>query len=94
MAFGAGMTRPSKIAGADPVHTREALLARVEGLIIAKCVITTSGTLQNCRIIKGLPHMDQAVLSALAGRRYTPVMFEGRAVSVDYVFNIRLVLPD
>ena len=92
--FGEGMTRPTKISGGDPVYTREALVARVEGQIIVKCVITVSGTLQNCQIIKGLPHMDQVTLAAISARRYTPVMHQGRPVAVDYVFNIRLVLPD
>lgn len=94
LKFGEGMTRPTKISGGDPVYTREALVARVEGQIIVKCVITVSGTLQNCQIIKGLPHMDQVTLAAISARRYTPVMHQGRPVAVDYVFNIRLVLPD
>ena len=93
LPFGAGMNRPTMISGRDPTYTRDALAARVEGLMIVKCVITTSGSLQNCRVIKSLPFMDQAVLEALAGRRYTPVMYQGRAVSVEYVFNIKLVLP-
>jgi protein TonB len=93
LKFGEGMTRPTKISGGDPVYTREALVARVEGLIIVKCVITVSGALQNCQIIKGLPHMDQVTLAAISARRYTPVMLQGHPVAVDYVFTIRLVLP-
>jgi protein TonB len=92
--FGEGMTRPTKLSGGDPVYTREALVARVEGVMIVKCVITVAGTLQGCRIIKGLPHMDKATLAALSARRYTPVMLEGRPVAVEYVFTIRLVMPD
>jgi protein TonB len=62
--------------------------------MIVKCVITTEGKLENCRIIKPLPHMEQAVLDSLYSRRYTPVTFQGRPVSVDYVFNIRLKIPN
>jgi protein TonB len=91
--FGAGMTRPSRIAGRDPQYTREALAARVEGLAIVKCVIKVDGTLTRCRLIKSLPHMDKEILAAVSTQRFTPVMFQGRPVSVDYVFNIRLKLP-
>jgi len=87
------MNRPSKIAGRDPTYSREALAARVEGLAIVKCVIKTDGSLENCRMIKSLPHMEKEILAALATHRYTPVTFQGRAVSVDYVFNIRLKMP-
>jgi periplasmic protein TonB len=91
--FGAGMTRPEKMAGPFPEYTREALEARVQGLMIVKCVITTEGKIERCRIIKPLPHMEQAVLDALYAQRYKPVTFQGRAVQVDYTFNIRLSLP-
>jgi periplasmic protein TonB len=93
MAFGEGMTRPERVSGADPVYTREALEAHVQGLMIVKCVISTDGTLHNCRIIKPLPHMERAVLDALSTRRYKPVTFQGRPITCDYVFNIKLVMP-
>jgi len=91
--FGAGMNRPSIVSGADPIYTKEALAARVEGLMIVRCTITVTGSITNCRAIKSLPHMEQQVISALQARKYTPVQFQGRAVAVDYVFNIKLVLP-
>jgi protein TonB len=91
--FGAGMNRPSMVGGRDPIYTKEALAARVEGLMIVRCTINITGAITNCRVIKELPHMKQAVLDALYSRRYTPVLFNGQPVNVDYVFNIKLVLP-
>jgi protein TonB len=88
------MTRPVQVEGRDPVYTREALEARIQGLMIVKCVITIEGRLENCRIIKPLPHMEKAVLDALSTRRYKPVTYQGRPVAVDYVFNIKLVMPN
>jgi protein TonB len=61
--------------------------------MIVKCVITTEGKLERCRVIKPLPHMEQAVLDALYASRYKPVTFQGRPVTVDFVFNLRLQLP-
>jgi periplasmic protein TonB len=91
--FGAGMTRPQKISGKDPVYTREALAAKIEGLMIVRCVITVEGKLEGCKVIKPLPYMEKAVLEALATHQYTPVTFQGKPVSVNYVFNIKLVIP-
>jgi periplasmic protein TonB len=92
LPFGAGMVRPTRIGGRDPVYTREAREAHVEGLAIAKCVLQSSGELTGCRLVKGLPFMDRAILDALATYRFTPVLFQGRPVSVEYVINVRLKL--
>jgi len=81
------------LAGHDPVYTREAREARVEGTAVAKCTITAQGSVTSCRVIKSLPFMEKSVLDALYSRRYTPVLWEGKPVAVSYVFNIRVVRP-
>ncbi|RKH21412.1 energy transducer TonB [Corallococcus praedator] len=93
LPFGSGMSRPEMLGGAQFGYTREAQLAGVEGTVSVKCVITAEGQVRNCRIIKGLPHMDDAVLSALYSRQYRPMTFQGRPVNVSYTFNINLKLP-
>ncbi len=92
-SFTIDMMRPKLVSGHDPVYTREALLARVQGTMIAKCTITTSGALEDCRILKALPHMEQAFMESLKTRRYTPIIYQGRATAVEYVINVQLVLP-
>lgn len=91
--FQGGMTPPKMLSGSQFSYTREAALAGVEGMIIAKCVITTEGRVRDCRIIKGLPFMDDAVLESLYSRTYQPLTFQGRPVNVSYTFNIRLKMP-
>jgi protein TonB len=81
------------MSGASIQYTREALEARVQGMLIAKCVITREGEVETCKIIKGLPHMDVSVLSALETRRYSPVTWQGKPISVSYIFNIKLEMP-
>jgi protein TonB len=87
------MTPPQLLSGAQLQYTREALEARVSGTAIARCTITREGDVENCRIIRGLPHMDAAVLDALTNRHYRPVSFQGQPVSVSYTFHVRLELP-
>ncbi|RKH54558.1 energy transducer TonB, partial [Corallococcus llansteffanensis] len=93
LSFGQGMTRPEQISGPQVSYTREAIEARVQGLMIVKCVITTEGKVERCRVIKPLPHMEQAVMDVLAASRYKPVTFQGRPVEVQYTFNFNLKLP-
>jgi TonB-like protein len=91
--FGPQMTPPEFISGEKLQHTREALEARVSGSIIAKCIITCEGKVKDCRMIKSLPYMEQAALTALESRRYRPVRYGGRPVSVSFLFHIRLEPP-
>ncbi|UQA59557.1 energy transducer TonB [Polyangium aurulentum] len=79
--------------GRFPSYTREALAARVEGTVLVKCVVGTDGALSNCRILKSVPHMDDAVLGAMATWRFEPIVSGGRPIAVDHVFTLRLVLP-
>jgi protein TonB len=58
--------------------------------MIVRCVIEVDGHLENCKVIKSLPYMEEAVLSALATHKYTPVMFQGKPQRVNYTFNIKL----
>jgi protein TonB len=92
LPFGEGMNRPQRVAGPEPDYPRQAREAKVEGTMLVKCVITTSGTLRGCRIIKSLPFLDQPVLEALAQQRYTPVTFQGRPVDVEYVIPFKFKL--
>ncbi|WP_394841334.1 energy transducer TonB [Pendulispora brunnea] len=92
LPFIPGMVRPTLVSGDEmPTPPREAIMAKVEGLVLASCTITATGNVTHCRIIKGLPYMDDAILSNLQARKYTPIMYQGRPVSVEYKFPFRIV---
>ena len=93
LPYGAGMSQPEQLAGKEIAYTREALSARIQGNMLVKCTITREGRVENCRILKPLPHMERAVVDALQSRIYKPILYKGQAVTVDYVFNIKLALP-
>ena len=91
MPFGAGMVPPRLVKGVAPVMSVEAIQAGVYGTMLVKCVITKLGALTRCRIVKGLPFMDQAVLDAIPQWQYTPALVGGRPIAVEYVIPIRLM---
>jgi periplasmic protein TonB len=68
----------------------EARRGGVEGTVLVRCVITASGTVEACEILKGLPLADAAVLAALGGRQYRPARIAGRAVSVRHNFTVKI----
>src|SRR5579863_4965747 len=55
------MTQPALISGEPAEYTPEALENKVEGVLLAKCRLGIDGSVHNCRVIKGLPYLnDQA----------------------------------
>jgi len=76
------------------VHTEKALEREIQGTMEVGCVVTAEGRVFGCRVLKGLPFMDRAVIDALEKRRYKPATLGGRPVEVNYKFRITLRLPD
>jgi len=93
MDFAGDMRPPRLLEGEEIAFTREALEAHARGTMLVQCTITIEGRVTDCRILKPVPHMERAVLRALATRRYTPVLFEGKPMPVRYTFVIQLVGP-
>jgi len=87
------MTPPAMISGPVPEYTPEAVDRGVQGNMEVRCVITAEGHVRACRVMKGLPLMNAAVVQALEKRLYKPAMAQGKAVDVVYTFNLRLKLP-
>jgi protein TonB len=93
LPFGPGMTRPQQIAGSPPTYSREALAARVEGKLLVRCVITATGEVTNCQVIKGLPMLTEVVLASLRASRFTPVHYRGVPQAIQYLFTFNFKLP-
>jgi protein TonB len=91
--FTDAMTPPKIISGPEPQYTDQAIEHEVEGLMVVKCVVSLTGQVHGCRVLKSLPFMDRAMIETLQSRRYSPAMFQGKAIEVDYTFKIRLALP-
>jgi TonB family protein len=92
VAFQDGMTKPERIAGAEPVYPMTARQRGVEGTVVMRCVLSEQGLAQNCTILKSPAYLDDAVLAAADSWRFTPVKWQGRAVSVNYVFKYKFRL--
>ncbi|MFY0527820.1 energy transducer TonB [Archangium gephyra] len=91
MAFEpSAMTRPQRVSGREPQLTAEARAERVRGTALVRCVVTREGRVTNCRLLNGLPYMEQELLEALSTWRVTPVTARGKPLDVDYTFVVRI----
>jgi TonB family protein len=91
--FDESMTAPAMVSGSAPEYTPEAIERAIEGSMQVRCVVTVAGEVRGCKVVKGLPFMNGAVVDALQRRKYKPAIAHGKPVAVFYTFNIRLKLP-
>lgn len=92
--YSEAMTPPKPLSAPKVGYTREALDNGVQGLMVVQCVINREGVVGDCHILKPLPYLNEPVLRALQASRYTPVLFKGEPVNVDYTFNLVFMLPN
>lgn len=84
------MTRPQRVSGREPRLTPEARAERVRGTALVRCVVTREGRVTHCRLLNGLPYMEQELLEAVSTWRVTPITSQGKALDVDYTFVVRI----
>ncbi len=97
LPFGEGMTKPVPTAESIrefPVeYSREAREAHVEGTLLLKCVVSIEGRARDCRVIKPIPLMTEAVLAAVAKWQFAPATFQGKPVNVSMSLPIKVTAP-
>ena len=73
---------PAKVQHVAPVYPRLAQEARVEGLVILEAVIGVDGRVQDVRVLRSKPLLDQAAMDAVRQWRFTPTLLNGVPVPV------------
>jgi periplasmic protein TonB len=84
---------PRLLSGPEPEYPAEAARAHVGGTLLVRCLVTAEGRVEDCRILRGLPFLEEPVLRALRARRYLPALSEGHAVPVHLVFRVQVLPP-
>lgn len=92
---GTDQTAPVWLTSPAPPYPPEALAAKQSGLVLARCNALPDGALAGCRIVKGNPFFDAAVLAHLSSARVKPFTSGGRPVNGIVALNIpvRFTLP-
>jgi periplasmic protein TonB len=93
ISWNSKLERPVLVGGrAQPEYPRNAMLQRREGVVNARCRITTEGFVRDCRILSGDVMLQETTLETLAAQRYKPLVFEGAPVAVWYTFRFTFKL--
>jgi protein TonB len=83
---------PKKVRDAAPVYPSIALAARIQGIVILEATITPQGRVENVRVLRGVPALDEAAVEAVKQWTYTPTLIGGVPVGVIMTVTVNFVL--
>jgi len=85
---------PRKIVDVPPVYPLLAQMAHVEGVVVLEAIIGTAGEVEDVRVLRSVPLLDQAALDAVRQWRYTPTLLNGVPVRVIMTVTVNFKLRD
>ena len=80
--IGGNIRPPTKIVDVPPIYPPMAIAARVEGTVIIEATIDTEGRVQSARVLRSIPLLDTAALTAVGQWSYSPSLLNGVPVPV------------
>jgi periplasmic protein TonB len=89
---GGHISAPQKVHDVAPVYPPIAQAAGVQGIVILECLIAQDGSVQDARVLRSAPLLDQAALAAVRQWVYQPTLLNGVPVSVIMTVTVRFEL--
>jgi protein TonB len=91
---GGQIKEPTKVKNVPPAYPDIAKQARVQGVVVLEAVISPSGDVTNVRVLRGVPLLNDAAVTAVREWRYTPTLLNGQPVSVVMTVTVNFRLGD
>jgi protein TonB len=76
----------------EPIYPPLAIMARCEGHVELRAVISTDGSISSLRVLSGHPLLIEAAKAAVLQWRYRPTTLGGQPVEVDTFITVIFVL--
>jgi TonB family protein len=89
---GGGIMAPRKVVDVAPVYPPIAMSARVSGMVIVEARIGTDGTVEDVKVLRSIPLLDQAAVDAVRQWRFTPTLLNGVRVPVIMTMTVNFTL--
>jgi TonB family protein len=91
---GSGTRAPKKIRNVPPVYPVHLIKERIQGVVIAESLITTTGCVVDAVVTRRVnSELDGAALTAISEWRYEPAVVDEAAVPVTMVVTVSFSLP-
>ena len=79
---GGAIAEPRKRRHVNPVYPKEAIQARLQGVVILECTIDRDGRVAEVRVLRGVPLLNEPAIEAVRQWEYEPTQLNGVAVPV------------
>jgi len=91
---GGEIREPRKVRDVPAIYPEVARAARIHGVVILEATIDERGFVTDARVLRSIPLLDSAALTALKQWRYTPTLLNGVPVRVLMTVTFRFSLGD
>jgi protein TonB len=89
---GPQVKQPVKLVDVQPVYPDAARQARIEGVVIIEAVIGPTGDVQEARVLRSRPLLDEAALAAVRQWKFTPTLLNGIPIPVVMTVTVNFTL--
>jgi TonB family protein len=89
---GGAIKAPRKVRDVAPDYPTAARRARIEGIVIIEATIDARGRVQQTRVLRSIPQLDEAALDAVRQWQYEPTVIDGVATPVIMTVTVRFAL--
>ena len=89
---GGGITPPRKIVDYRPEYPPDAREARVQGVVIVEVLIGADGKVEQTKVLRSIPQLDQAAIDAVRQWEFTPTLLNGEAKKVIMTVTVNFTL--
>ena len=84
--------KEGRLKDARPVYPAIAQSARVQGVVIIEATIGPNGAVQEAKVLRSIPLLDQAALDAVRQWQFTPTLLNGVPVPVIMTVTVNFTL--
>jgi TonB family protein len=92
LRIGENMQVPVKTHNVNPVYPQDAQDAGVQGVVSIEAIIDAEGRVEDARIVRSIPLLDQAALDAVRQWEYMPTLLNGQPVPVLMTMTVNFTL--
>jgi protein TonB len=89
---GGAIREPRKLRHVNPVYPDIARSARIQGIVILEATIDPQGRVNEVRVLRSVPLLDQAAIDAVRQWEYTPTVLNGVPVPVIMTVTVNFSL--
>ena len=89
---GGGIKQPARITYVQPEYPVAASSANVQGIVILEVTLDARGQVQDVRVLRSIPLLDQAAVDAVRQWQYAPTIIDGMPVPVIMTETVRFEL--